>query len=59
MAKKKAYRTSKKSDSARKAKPHGYRYNTHDKDDDNYYKRPTKDEIARYLAGDKKMQSKI
>jgi predicted nucleic acid-binding Zn finger protein len=61
MAKKvKNFRTDKQSDSVRKAKPSGYRYKVgNDKDHPLYYKKPTKEEIAKYLAGDARMQKKI
>lgn len=58
MAKK--FRTSKKSDKVRKAKPAGYRYRVgDDKTHPLYYKRPSKEEIEKYEAGDKRMRAKI
>ncbi len=61
MAKKvKNFRTDKKSDSTRKAKPSGYRYNVgNDKDHPLYYKRPTASEIKKHLAGEGKWKDKI
>ncbi len=60
MAKKKNYNIDKKSDASRKAKPSGYRYIVgDDKEHPLYYKRPSAEEIKKYLAGDKKMKNKI
>lgn len=55
----KPYRTSKKKDSSRKAKPLGYRYKGLDKSHPDYYKRPTAAEIQLFESGDKKMRKKI
>lgn len=57
--KNKLFRTSKKKDSARKAKPLGYRYKNIDKSDPDYFKRPTANEIALFEAGDWKMKNII
>lgn len=55
----KSYRTSKKKDSSRKAKPLGYRYKGLDKSHPNYYKRPSAEEIELFEAGDKRMRRKL